>query len=215
LEALKTLLDGLAFDIRREIQYPSRPVLRRRLERIRDAGRPGRRPAAREFLRRELADPSIAALLGVKAFDHPRDLRERIERVLARAPKQGRGKLYPDVANGPDALEHCALIVTMLCQQGTGHLPYQWRSAVHELCEQLWRAAGGEPHGGLAAKDGALSAWRRHLVAAKRYLPSHAAGMLIEHILSPPQTERRLTPSKPFREFYNHPTREQYRQKQV
>jgi hypothetical protein len=209
-EALKTLLEGLAFDIWRETQYPSRPVLRRRLERIRDAGRPGRRPGAREFLRRELADPRIAALLDVETPNPPKGLRERVERVLARTPTRGRGKLYPDVANGPDALEHCALIVMMLWRRDTGRLPGQWRSAAHKLCEQLWQAAGGEPHGGPAAKDGSLGAWRRHLAAAKRYLPPHQAGKFVERILDPPpppERPRRAAPPN----WYDHPSPQRVR----
>lgn len=80
-------------------------------------------------------------------FGVPGDVRNRVDPVLLRA-KGGRGKLYPDPGSGPDALEHCALIVTMIGPKGTGELPGQWNPDAHQACENLWLAAGGAPHGG-------------------------------------------------------------------
>jgi hypothetical protein len=202
---IETLLKGLAHDIEREAIYPSRPELRQRLERIKAAARPGRRPGARELLKHELADPRIAGLLGIDGPDLPKDIRNRAVQVLTRAARHGRGRLYPDKAAGPDALEHCALIATMIWHRSTGELPRQGCSRVHQLCELLWRTAGGDRHGGLAARSGALTAWRRHLITARdRYLPPHPAGRLVSRILDPPPERPRrlhaeLNPIRPAR----------------
>lgn len=198
---LKALVASLAWNIAAAERYPSRPDLRRRLGRIKDAARPGKRDAAREFLRRELADLNVAGLLALKTLDVPRDLRHRVDRVLLRAKNSGPGKLYPDPGGGPDALEHCALIVTMILLKGTGKWCGQWNSGVHQACENLWLAAGGKSHGGVA-EAGTLTAWRRHLLTARRrYLPPHPAGIVIERILEPPAIERRLISAKPFRHY--------------
>src|SRR5690242_3849621 len=117
------LVDHLAFAIGREGKYPPRPALHRRLEAIEALAWRGRRPLARQMVMRELADPQIFALL---ANDDP-----RIERALSRSPinlrnverwaaaarerhplRRGQGKFYPDPVVGPDAREHCALIIS-------------------------------------------------------------------------------------------------------
>jgi hypothetical protein len=62
----------------------------------------------------------------------------------------------------------------------------------------------------LAAKDGSLNAWRRHLVAAKRYLPPHQAGKFVERILDPPPPPKRPRRAAP-PNFYDHPSSQRLR----
>src|SRR6516165_5689642 len=57
------LIDHLAFAIRREGKYPSRPEFYRRLKTIEVLASRGRLPLARERLMQELADPQLFALL--------------------------------------------------------------------------------------------------------------------------------------------------------
>jgi hypothetical protein len=115
-DILARLIEGLAYAIAREADYPSRPELRRRLTAIEKAS---------HLLAHELIDLRISALLSDGdaqreswCFDMARDaqsLAQRIAQWRKRNPsKQGRGKLYPAVASGPNPLEHCALIVSLL-----------------------------------------------------------------------------------------------------
>jgi hypothetical protein len=92
-----------------------------------------------------------------------------------------------------------------------GEWPGHWNSLAQLICEQLWRKAGGVPHGGLAARDGSLTAWRKYIVAARRYYPPHPAGKLVEHILAgdPPKRRPQRTDeqSRRWRRAYDHPSR--------
>jgi hypothetical protein len=101
--------------------------------------------------------------------------------ALANIPtRPGRDKHYADSSRGPDALEYCALIVATVWRAHAGKWPGNKNPHAFELCEALWTASGGEAHGGLASENGALTAWRRHLTASKKFRPPHAAGELVE-----------------------------------
>jgi hypothetical protein len=129
-------------------------------------------------------------------------VRQLAAAALARRPRrQGRGRFTPDPTSGPDALEYCALIVSVAWHRETNDWPGQRNRMAAVICERLWRAAGDAPHGGIAARDGALTAWRRHLVAAQRYRTPHRAGALVERMLDdelswllPPQLRRPRRP---------------------
>ena len=177
----------LAFAIRREAEYPSRPELHQRLAAIEDAA---------NLLTRELTDPTISILLrdGYEGIENEISLGVDLRGVALRAAKArlrsprtpGRGRLSPDAGTGPDALGYCALIVSMAWYLDTGKWPGQRDAAAHIVCEALWLTSGGEAHGRLGAHPGTLTAWRKHLVAARRYRPPHPAGELVERMMTRP-----------------------------
>jgi hypothetical protein len=178
-DALSILAEGLTWAIEREADYPSRPELHKRLTQIEDAAR-------------SLTEPRMLALLSngdaqceARLVGLASEVTDRVADVRKRHPpkKQGQGKLYPAAACGPDAREQCALIASMVWHRNEGKWPGQHNPCAQRDCEMLWVAAGGEPHGGVAARSGALTAWRRHIKAAVRYRPPHATGKLIERIL--------------------------------
>jgi hypothetical protein len=204
-EKLLKLIEILSFAIERNEIYPSRPELHKRLEAIENAAR---------LLTHELPDPKIVALLldGDERIENENeiyhglcDLAARAARVRARTPrKQGRGKFYPKAAIGPDRMDICALMVGLMFERGSGRWPGKGNAEAHRLCEALWKAAGGprrlgsgEPRSpsptketkaaGSWGKSGSatVEVWRRHLAAARKYRPPHAAGMHIQRILSP------------------------------
>jgi hypothetical protein len=116
-----------------------------------------------------------------------RDIASRAARVRERnPPRKGRGKLYPLASVGPDALEFCALIVGMISQRHLSVWPGSKNPTAWAVCEELWTQSSGTPHGGPAARAGSLSAWRRHLSAAKKYLPPNPAGAHVQRMLSDP-----------------------------
>jgi hypothetical protein len=110
----ETLIEGVAYAIKREKNYPSQTELHERLTQIEETARSGVPPT------RELIDPDIAALLSNEVqrledfLDLARDVRwlaDRAADVRDRNPiRRGRGKLYPAPLSGPNALEQCALI---------------------------------------------------------------------------------------------------------
>jgi hypothetical protein len=174
------LLKSLEYAIKRKAAYPLRPEIHKRLAKVEDAAR---------LLEHELADPQILALLsnGDPRLENwlsdmartARRLTSRVAEFRERHPqKQGRGKLYPEA--GPDPLEICALMISMLWQQDNGRLPGKGNVKAHKFCEDLWLAAGGTPHAGLAARPGTLTAWCSHLLMARKYGPPHPAG---EHVV--------------------------------
>ena len=180
-----SLLEHLKLTIRREAQYPSRPEMHRRLTDIVDAAR---------LLMRELTDVPMSVLLndgyeGIESLvilaAELRDLVNRAATVRRRSPrKQGRGRLLPDPHAGPDALGYCALIVSIAWYKEKSDWPGQRNAKAHMLCEALWLAAEGAPHGQLGARPGTLTAWREHLVAARKYRPPHAAGVLVAETMA-------------------------------
>ncbi len=185
--ALLRFCDPLAFAISREVEYPRRPEFRKRLGKIRDAA---------ALLLGEMSDTRMNALLygnetkwtgngwttcEVTLGYGCNDLLARVDSALANIPtRPGRDKHYADSSRGPDALEYCALIVATVWRAHAGKWPGNKNPHAFELCEALWTASGGEAHGGLASENGALTAWRRHLTASKKFRPPHAAGELVE-----------------------------------
>jgi hypothetical protein len=220
------LTKHLAFAIDREADYPSSPKLHERLETIEALSRRGRAPAARECVRRELADLQIFALLSngdasieraLSPLLRPMNL-PYIGRLAAKARarnprKQGQHKFYPDPVSGPDALEYCALIVCMAWHKEAGQWPGKVNPIAQLVCELLWRKAGGAPHALHCGFDapGAFATWREHLVAARHYRPPHRAGALVARILAgdPPKRRPQLTEeqSRRWRAGYDHPSR--------
>jgi hypothetical protein len=220
------MIEHLAYTIRREADYPSTPELHERLERIETLSRRCRSPAARERVRQELADLRISTLLSNGDASIKRALNPLFRpinlpyighlaaKARARYPrKQGRRKFYPDHGSGPDALEYCALIVSMSWQTDAGEWPGYGNSTAQFFCELLWRNAGGEPHevhGGFDA-PGTFATWTRHLAAARRYRPPHSAGNLVMSILAGERHKRRREPTpeqrRRWRAGYDHPTR--------
>jgi hypothetical protein len=225
--AYSILMTGhLAYTIRRDADYPSSPELHERLETIETLSRRGRSPSARERVRHELADLRISALLSNGDASIERALNPLLRpmnlpyigllaaKARARNPrKQGRRKFYPDPGSGPDALEYCALIVSVAWQKDTGDWPGYGNPTAQFICELLWRRAGGKPHELHSGFDapGTFATWRKHLAAARRYYPPHAAGKLVTLILAGDPSKRRLQPtgaqSRRWRAFYDHPTR--------
>jgi hypothetical protein len=191
------LVDHLAFDIGREGKYPPRPELHQRLEGIEARARRGRRPLARQMVMQELADPQIFALLAngnpriERALSNPPINLRNVERLAAAArerhpPRRGQGKFYPDPLAGPDAREHCALIVSVAWHKDTGKWPGHGAPTVQLICELLWQGAGGAPHrlhDGFDA-PGTFATWDKHLVAARRYRQPHAAGVHVANSLA-------------------------------
>jgi hypothetical protein len=108
------LIETLRYAIKREAIYPNRPTLYDRLEDVEKAAR---------LLMDELPDLQIHALLldGDDRIENENetyhglcDIAARAARVRAhKPPKQGRGKLYPEAAIGPNPMELCALMVSI------------------------------------------------------------------------------------------------------
>jgi hypothetical protein len=203
------LVDHLAFDIGREGKYPPRPELHQRLEAIEALAGRGRRSLARQMVMRELADPQIFELLANgdprigRALSKPPINLRNVERWAATArarhpPRRGQGKFYPDPVAGPDAREHCALIVSVAWHKDTGKWPGHGNPTAQLICELLWRKAGGAPHLPYGGFDvpGTFATWRKHLVAARRYQPPHAAGVLVANSLEGLSEQRRRLPKR-------------------
>ena len=143
-EKLPKLIEMLSFAIKRDATYPSRPELHERLEAIENAAR---------LLMDELPDLQMHALLldGDERIENEnetyhglRDIAARAAQVRARKPpKQGRGKLYPEAASGPNLMDMCALMVGLMFERGCGRWPGKSNAEAHRLCEALWKAAGG------------------------------------------------------------------------
>jgi hypothetical protein len=191
------LVDHLAFAIGRVGKYPPRPELHQRLEAIQTLASRGRRPLARQMVMREVADPRIFALLAngdpriERALSKPPINLRNVERWTATArerhpPRRGQGRLYPDPVAGPDAREHCALIVSVAWYKDTGKWPGHGNPTAQLICELLWRKAGGAPHlphDGFDA-PGTFATWGKHFVAARQYQPPHAAGAHVANSLA-------------------------------
>jgi hypothetical protein len=209
-------------------RYPSRPELRDRFGEIeRTLGESKRHPL---LLSRELSDPVIVALL---SDGDPRTdivlmnaarlamrgrLTKREVRWLAaltalvqarNPPAQGRGKLYPAPASGPDALEYCALIVSMAWHKDAGEWPGKDNATCQALCELLWRSAGGKHHSpsGYSETRDEFTAWRNPLINSRRYRPPHRAGALVASFMVGP---RKRPPPRPrvrgaLSRFYKYP----------
>jgi hypothetical protein len=201
----------LAYAITREAVAPSAPELLARLKEVESAA---------QLLLRAIADPLLRALFvdrdewlenenGGAALlfrDIAAKAAEAQERNL---PNKGPGRpkgVLP-IFIGPNALELCALMIGLNWRAIHDRWPGYKNPEAHRRCEGMWLAAGGAPHGGPAARDGALTAWRHHLKAAQQYEPPHPAGERLAHIMAPPVPKRAKPPAWPggFRQFYDDP----------
>jgi hypothetical protein len=207
------LVNHLTFHIGRESKYPPRPELHQKLKALEAWARRGRRPLARQKVIQELADPQIFGLLAngdpliASALSKPPINMRNVERWAAMArerhpPRRGQGKFYPDPVAGPDAREHCALIVSVALYKDTGKWPGHGNPTVQLICELLWRKAGGPAHlrhGGVDA-PGTFATWRKHLVVARRYQPPHTAGVFVANclarLLEQPRVPKQHVPDK-------------------
>jgi hypothetical protein len=194
---LGKLVHMLVFAIKRDAEHPSEPELVNRLQAL---------ASAAELVLSETSDPLLRGLFletdewlesepqGVAMLE---DTLRRVAQARKRFPpqrKRGAPKRVLPVSSGPGPsgpgpLEYCALIAGMLWKAHYGCWPSKDDPAAHGLCEGFWitalrvaeaklsaRRARVGPHGGVAATDGALTAWRRHLKSAKQYVPPHHAG---------------------------------------
>jgi hypothetical protein len=141
----------------------------------------------------ELSDLQICALLldGDERIDNENEMYHGLRDVAVHAAqaraskprKQGRGKLNPKAAIGPNPMELCALMVSLIWHEECRKWLGKDNPRAHQNCEALWKAADGPPRSAWG-KPGSLIVWRNHLNATRRYRPPHPAGRLIQRILS-------------------------------
>lgn len=219
------LVPMLAFNFRREEEYPTKTALRDRIDFIKTAADVISKAA--DLLVSELRDlrvldlledgkqiedlnPAYQGLSDISAGAAREGLREisaRAANLLERIPRtQGQGRLYPSVAEGPDARELCALIVNVVWHEECGKWPGKGNAKAQELCEHLWHAAGGTHPGSGWGRPGGGAAWRKILAKAKRFRPPQIAGMRILQMLMPTEPRRPLAPGRLAALLYDHPT---------
>ena len=134
-----------------------------------------------------------------------REIAARCGQALERNRRRsgaGRPKKIIPVVNWPRPLELCALMVGVRWRLERNRWPGQHNPEAQRCCEELWISAGGAPHGKIASPDGALTAWRIHLKAAKQY-EAQPIGAYLAHIIAPP-IRRRLKSPLP-RSLYDYP----------
>jgi hypothetical protein len=137
------------------------------------------------------------------------DIAARAAQAQERNPRKagpGRPRRIIPATAWPSALEFCALIAGVRWRATSSQWPGKRNPEAQRWCEQMWMAARGNQHGGLAARDGALTAWEHHLKAAKQYVAPHPVGAWIAHILSEATAKKQLKPRPgSFRRFYIYP----------
>jgi len=209
----------LSYAISFEDNYPSRPKIQKYLKKLAKdiQSSEARKKVQVDFIIQGLLTNGSAQIAtDLLRKDDPKQIVQLIKAAFARLPAkkgQGRGKLYPDESAGPDALGYCALIVSVALQRATGVWPGPTRHAM-DICELLWRYAGGDRHN-RHDKPGRFSTWRRHLVAATHYYLPHDAGAFVDRsldrILQKLAYDRGCLPTPSIsgkgrmRRFYNHP----------
>ena len=176
--ALQVQIHRLHFAISKAAEYPSRPAFDRRLAAVERAA---------QLLTQETADLDLRAIMldGDPEIECEHEMHAalryvigRVQRVRERAPaRQGRGKLSPPLSSGPNLREHCALIVGIFFELTSGRWPGKANAGAQQLCETVWKAAGGPPRPDWG-QAGSLASWHRHISAARQYR-EHAAGILI------------------------------------
>jgi hypothetical protein len=208
-------VQALADSIRWADEYPRRPQLYGRLDEIEKAVQ--QIEARAQLLWHELTNPTIIGLLsdGDARKDAELTTAARFFLNIARRipdfrsiatwaaeipkrspPTQGRGRLYPQDGTWPNEMQKCALIMAIAWQKACARWPGKDDPLAHQGCECLWKAAGGEAHGGIGAHTGTLTVWRNHIRAAKQYRAPHSAGALIERWLQEPdERHQRKKPS--------------------
>ena len=170
------------------------------------------------WLLRAITSPQFRALIidhnewaenELEGLSFLRDIAALAAQAQERNPRTagpGRPKRIIPASPWPSALEVCALIVGVRWRATSSQWPGKRNPEAQRWCEQMWMAARGNQHGGLAARDGALTAWEHHLKAAKQYVAPHPVGAWIAHILSEATAKKQLKPRPgSFRRFYIYP----------
>jgi hypothetical protein len=203
----KKLVNMLAAAIEGDAEYPSSLKLLGRLKAVENAA---------QLLLNEILNQQFRALLldsnewmanereGVALLKDIAARAARAQEKNARNPRRGRPKIMRAASDRPSALELCALMVGIIWRAVRHRWPGKNNCEAQCWCERMWIAAGGAPHGAIA-RDGALTAWRNHLKAAKRYEPPHPVGERISHILSGSAPNRLKPRPGALRRFYVHP----------
>jgi hypothetical protein len=167
------------------------------------------------WLLRAITSPQFRALIidhnewaenELEGLSFLRDIAALAAQAQERNPRTagpGRPKRIIPASPWPSALEVCALIVGVRWRATSRRWPGKRNPEAQRRCEQMWLAAGGNRHGGVAARDGALTAWERPLEAAKRYAAPHPLGARIAHILS--EATAKMRPKRRRRRFYIYP----------
>jgi hypothetical protein len=181
-------IEALRFAIKKEADYPTRPELYERLQAIENAARLLRKELPDLRMRQLLLDGDQTFLNQNETYHGLHDIAERAARVRAQnPPRQGRGKLYPENARGPNERVLCALIVMIAWKRHNGDWPKN-NATMHEACAALWRTAGGK-NIALGWADGrpeSVIAWRAHMGTAANFRPpQHPAGRIIENFFDP------------------------------
>jgi hypothetical protein len=154
----------LQYAIAREADYPPAPQLHTRLKEIEHSAR---------LLIKELTDFRMNALLrrDKEQIENETELLDGLQTIAALAAsvrtgsprKQGRGKLYPESASGPGALELCALMIGLVWEEETREWPGKNNTTAQQTCENFWKRAAGVGGGGAD-----ITRWRDHLRAARK-----------------------------------------------
>jgi hypothetical protein len=158
------LLLILQHTIARDADYPRAPQLHERLKKIEHSA---------QLLIKELTDFRMNALLrgDKEQIEKETELLDGLQTIATlaasvrnRSPrKQGKGKLYPESASGPDALELCALMMGLVWEEETGKWPGKNNTTAQQTCEIFWKSAAGVGGGGAG-----ITRWRDHLKAARK-----------------------------------------------
>jgi hypothetical protein len=179
------LVRTASFVIKEERNYPKNSEMLSDLAKIEDTAK---------LLIEKLVDLQIQGLLsngddtwtnGLNPTWH--GLHEIAERVRTLIPrKQGDSRYYPASANGPNAMQTCALMVAIAHYKECG----KWLNGKNEReeCEALWKHAGG----GLR-RSGADSfgVWRTHLGRARNYYTHDVGKHILNDILTTRATNHR------------------------
>lgn len=170
-QLLARLVSILRYSISREASYPSKPEMRNLLKQTKEAA---------QLLRRKLIDPQMSALL--YGQDAPHEIIEELEIIVTHAEaalKEKSRKTYPSSADGPSALQLCAIIAGLMWQHNSVRWPGKGDARAHAVCQWLWHCADGPDRGGWGK---GATGWRDHLKAAKKYVQSNHPA--VQHIES-------------------------------
>lgn len=195
----------LAAAIETEAEYPSSLKLLEQLQATKTAAQLLLLAIASQQFRPLLTDGNEQLKNEREGAAFLRDIAARVARAQERNPRAsgaGRPKAIMLVSGEwPSARKICALMIGIRWRLERGNWPGQHNSEAQGYCEELWKAAGGAPHGEIASPNGALTAWRPHLRVAKQY-EGHPVGAFLSGIITAP-IRQRITPLS--RRYYTHP----------
>ena len=171
------------FVIEKELNYPKNSDMLSDLEEIEGAAK---------LLINKLEDPRIQSLLsdGDDTWSNGLnptwrglyEIADRAKRVRTGIPrKRGDSRYFPGGADGPNAMQTCALMVAIAHYKGCG----EWLNGKNEReeCEALWRQAGGGPRKGAVRGENSFGVWRKHLGTAKDYYTHDFGKHIVNNIL--------------------------------